>query len=108
MSKLEKDIQRELLKIGKVYDKVAWLDRANSGKVRVKGGFMQLHEKGTPDLIGFSTSGQFIGIELKRPDTKKAVNEDQKIMGDRLIKAGCVYGVAYDIESMNVILDNIE
>jgi hypothetical protein len=106
--KLEKEIQRELLKRCKLHKSIAWIDRANSGKVRVKGGFMQLHEKGTPDLIGFTVSGQFIGIELKRPSTKKAVNEDQVIMGERLIKAGCVYGVAYDLDSLNAILDNIE
>ncbi len=37
MSKLEKDIQRELLKLGRKHYRVAWLDRANSGKVKVNG-----------------------------------------------------------------------
>jgi hypothetical protein len=30
--------------------------RMNSGKVRVKGGFMQLHEKGTADILFFPKS----------------------------------------------------
>ena len=106
--KLEKEIQRELLKRCKLHNKVAWMDRANSGKVRVKGGFLQLHQKGTPDLIGFTVKGQFIGIELKRPSTKKATNEDQKIMGELLIKSNCIYGVSYDLDSLYTILDIIE
>ena len=83
------------------------MDRANSGKVRVKGGFMQLHMKGTPDLIGFSITGQFIGIELKRPSTKKATNEDQKAMQELMSISDCVCGVAYDIDSLDEILDRL-
>lgn len=90
-----------------MHNKVTWMDRANSGKVRVKGGFMQLHEKGTPDLIGFTYEGQFIGIELKRPDTKNNVNDDQLCMQSRMRGASCIFGIAYDEESLNAILDKI-
>ena len=105
--KLEKSIQKELLQICKDHSKVAWMDRANSGKVRVKGGFMQLHKKGTPDIIGFTTEGRFIGIELKRPDTKKNVKPEQKEMEELMSKSSCVHGVAWDEESLNLILDSI-
>lgn len=89
------------------HEKVAWIDRANSGKVRVKGGFMQLHKKGTPDLIGFTTEGKFIGIELKRPDTKTKANDEQKAMQDYMSGFGCICGIAWDEESLNAILDKI-
>jgi hypothetical protein len=65
MIKSEKVIQKEILAHAKNHPKIAWIDRANSGKVKVKGGFMQLHENGTPDLIGYSVSGIMIGIEIK-------------------------------------------
>lgn len=84
------------------------MDRANSGKVRVKGGFMQLHEKGTPDLIGFTIQGQFIGIELKRPDTKKNLKPEQLSMQSRMRGSNCIFGVAWDKDSLSKILDTIE
>jgi hypothetical protein len=106
--KLEKEIQRNLLKQCKKHSKVAWMDRANSGKVRVRGGFMQLHEKGTPDLIGFTCSGRFIGIELKRHDTKKNLKPEQEHFQKIMTSCSCVFGVAYDEESLMAILDKIE
>lgn len=41
---LSRDIQRTLAKLG------IWCIRVQSGKVRVRGGWMQLAEEGTPDL----------------------------------------------------------
>lgn len=50
--------------LAKVPGVTAW--RCNSGKVRVRGGFMQLAPNGTPDIIGFlRPAGRFFGIELK-------------------------------------------
>jgi hypothetical protein len=97
-----------LVKRVKAHDKVEWFDRANSGKVKVKGGWMQLHEIGTTDYLGFTTRGKFIGIEFKRPSTKDDLSEEQREFSERLIKSNCVHGVAWDEESLNVILDNIE
>ena len=107
MAKLEKEIQAELIKIIRKHPRVAFIDRANSGKVRVKGGFMQLHRKGTPDLIGFTTSGKFIGIELKRPDTKNAIKPEQAEMQKVMKDCWCVCGIAYDEASLQLILDTI-
>ena len=97
-----------MLRIIKTHDKVAFIDRANSGKVKVRGAWMQLHVKGTPDLIGFTKNGQFIGIELKRPDTKNNANEDQVLMQNLMEKSNCIHGIAYDLDSLYKILDNIE
>lgn len=107
MSRLESSIQRELLTIAKKHEQVAWMSRANSGKVKVKGGFMQLHPKGTPDLIGFTKSGMFIGIELKRPETKTQLRLEQEAFQETMKDSNCIHGVAYDKESMLQILNSI-
>jgi len=107
MAKLEKEIQAELIKIIRKHPEVAFIDRANSGKVRVKGGFMQLHKKGTPDLIGFTKQGKFIGIELKRPDTKNKAKPEQLEMQGLMSESNCIYGISYDEDSLKLILDKI-
>ena len=61
----ESDVTRELVQaLERLPGVKAW--RCNSGKVRVRGGFMTLAPPGTPDVIGFlSPKGRFFGIELK-------------------------------------------
>ena len=107
-SKSEKIIQKEILAYAKKHHKVAWIDRANSGKVRVKGGFMQLHENGTPDLIGYSVDGKFIGIEIKdKPNYNKpdmGLRAEQIVRLGDMKKNGCYAGVACCIEHVDVIL----
>lgn len=57
--------------------------RMNSGKVRVKGGFMQLHEKGTADILFFPRNNTGIewDIDYMRPvwiETKAVKREGHK------------------------------
>jgi hypothetical protein len=40
--------------------------RMNSGKVRVKGGFMQLHEKGTADILFFPRPRWTLDFAIER------------------------------------------
>lgn len=75
-SEKEGKAQKECLKTAGALPSVAWIDRANSGKVKVRGGWMQLHKKGTPDLIGFDVNCVFIGIEVKDPDKYNNKNHD--------------------------------
>jgi hypothetical protein len=109
MSKAEKEIQKEILKYAKTHPFIAWIDRANSGKVKVKGGFMQLHEKGTPDLIGYSTNGMMIGIEIKDIENFNKKNhglstEQVERLND--MKDRCCYcGVACSIEHVDMIMN---
>ena len=65
MALSESEIQKNGLALCKSHPLVKYIDRANSGKIKVRGGFCQLHENGTPDTIGYTTSGLFIGIEYK-------------------------------------------
>ena len=106
--KSEGEIQKEILAYAKKHPKIAWIDRANSGKVKVRGGFMQLHEKGTPDLIGYSVDGKFIGIEVKDEPNFHSKNnglraEQIKRIND-MSKRGCYAGVVCCIEHVDNIL----
>jgi len=105
--KLEKEIQANLIKIARKHPNVHFIDRSNSGKVKVKGGWMQLHKKGFPDLCGWVKGGKFLGIELKRPDTKNNTSKDQDSMLELMRESGCICGIAHDEESLMDILDNI-
>lgn len=108
MNKSESEIQKELISICKIHYKVAWISRANSGVIRQGKRFIHLHPKGTPDIIGFTIHGQFIGIELKKPSTIKKTSDEQKEMQELMRHNNCVYGVAWDKESLLQILDRIE
>lgn len=107
-SKSEKEIQKVILAYAKKHPKVAWIDRANSGKVRVKGGYMQLHENGTPDLIGYAVDGTFIGIEIKDEPNYNSKNNglrpEQITRLDDMSKRGCYSGAACCIEHVDNIL----
>ena len=108
MSKSEKEIQKEILAYAKKHKKIKWIDRANSGKVKVKGGFMQLHENGTPDLIGYTVNGVMIGIEIKdEPNFNKknhGLRVEQISRLYDMYETGCYSGVACSIEHVDAIM----
>lgn len=110
-SHAEGAIQKELVKHLKKQPLVAWIDRANSGKTKVKGGWMQLHEVGTPDLIGYSTSCVFIGIEVKDEDKYKKKNhslsDEQIARLNDIRERGGICGVACCIEHVDEILKGV-
>lgn len=43
---------------------------------------------GTPDVITISRKGQFVGLEIKRPDGKGVVSPEQKAIGAKIIQNG--------------------
>jgi hypothetical protein len=108
MAKSEKEIQKIILAYAKKHPLIAWIDRANSGKVRVKGGFMQLHESGTPDLIGYSVNGMFIGIEIKDEKNynteNKGLRPEQVTRINDMVFCGCYVGVACKTEDVDRIM----
>jgi hypothetical protein len=74
--------------------------RMNSGKVRVKGGFMQLHEKGTADILFFPRTKGFGGCEIpvwietksghsnkEQIENQAAFREKVEALGHRYIRA---------------------
>ena len=111
MNKAEREIQREVLAYAKKHKDIEWIDRANSGKVKVKGGWMQLHENGTPDLIGYSTTGVMIGIELKDEPSynskNNGCNPEQIERINSMKVAGCFVGVACKTEHVDDIMNRV-
>lgn len=111
MAESEGEIQKIILKHAKSHPLIAWIDRANSGKVRVRGGFMQLHEKGTPDLIGYSVDGRFIGIEIKDESNYHSKNNglkpEQILRINDMKEKGCYVGVACRVEHVDLIMGEI-
>jgi hypothetical protein len=111
--KTENEIQKELFEICDKHEKVAWIDRANSGHVKYKGGHLQLHKKGTADLIGMTVEGYFIGIEVKTVSAyhskDMSMNEDQIAFADMINSTPSgVCGTACDSDTLyNNILNKL-
>jgi hypothetical protein len=64
MGKVENDLKTEILDLLALYHIKAF--RVQSGKVRVRGGYMHLAPEGTSDLIGYMPyTGRILAIETK-------------------------------------------
>jgi hypothetical protein len=72
---------------------------AHAGIVKVRGGWMHLSPEGTPDVVGFSRSGIFIGIEIKVAGNKttKERAAKQAAFREAIARAGGMTGVATSI-----------
>jgi hypothetical protein len=70
---------------------LAFVWRCQSGRVRVRRGWMHLSPAGTPDVIGWLRDGRFLGIEVKRPGEKPT--EIQEECRRRIIAAGGVAAI---------------
>jgi Holliday junction resolvase len=66
------------------------LFRVHSGKVQIKGGFMQLAPAGTPDLVGYK-GGSFIGIECKTTAKESKLSPEQIEFRTHVYRSGAVY-----------------
>lgn len=63
--------------------------RLNSGKVPVRGGWMQLCPAGTPDIVVFSQNGRVGWAETKRPKGKNheaGYRSDEQIEFERRVR----------------------
>ena len=68
--------------------------RNQSGQIRVKGGgWMHLSPKGTPDLVGYTDTGQFIGIEVK---TLTGTEEDHQTEFREACTGICITATSVD------------
>ncbi len=67
-------------------------ERMNSGKVKVRGGWMQLHSAGTADVLCFPR-GRVVWIEIKdaRGHTNKEQVEAQAAFRDKVLELGHEY-----------------
>jgi hypothetical protein len=109
MASEESKITKDGVELCKKHPLVKRIYRTQSGQVRVKGGFMHLCPKDTPDTTGFTVDGRIIGIEYK---TQKAFSEKNHGASDGqinhlldIIEAGGLAGIACCNEHVKLILD---
>jgi len=90
----EQDVQKKLVK---------YLEGLGAYTVNV----IIASKSGVPDIL-CCYRGTFIGIEVKRPQNKNNVSKVQRVNLDWIIDAGGLAGVAWDIDSLEEILnDNV-
>ena len=79
-----------------------WATRMQSGKVKVRGGWMRLAPAGTPDIIGYLPDGRLFGIECKTLSGKE--REAQIAWGTRARANNVVHFVARGVtEAMELL-----
>lgn len=73
--------------------------RNNSGAYKTtSGAYVRYGAKGSPDIIGTTPSGRFIGVECKYG--KNDLEPSQEAFGERLKKKGALYIVAYGVDDL--------
>jgi hypothetical protein len=73
--------------------------RNNSGAYKAQhGGYIRYGLTGSPDIIGFTPYGRFIGIECKAGYNKQ--QDSQKAFQERADAKHAVYILAYSIEDL--------
>lgn len=95
MSAPENALQRRILDALEALPDAEFL-RVNSGKVKVRGGWMQLAPNGTADILGLVRGGRFVALEVKLP--KEQPNPDQLAFGRRVVELGGFFAVVRSIE----------
>lgn len=81
--------------------------RLNSGKVRVRGGYVQLCPVGTPDVVVFPANQPPLWIECKRPDLGKVKNptvEAQQAFAERVTALGHIHIRATSLDDVLPLL----
>jgi hypothetical protein len=111
MATEENIIQKNGIALCRNHPIVSEIYRTQSGKVKVRGGWMQLCPAGTPDSTGFSVAGRIIGIEYKTPSefaTKDhGASEEQLLHLNKIKAAGGIAGIASNMDQVMEILSGI-
>jgi len=94
---------KEVLKALVAHPSVAWVQRMNSGAVRVGNRFVRFGFVGCPDCIGQLRDGRFIGCEVKSSTGK--LRPEQAIFLQRIREAGGVGFMARDCRDVFRELD---
>jgi|SRR5580658_344112 hypothetical protein len=85
---LESEIQRDVIQsVNKSGLARVW--RSQSGTRG--GGRMHLAPEGTPDIVGYTRLGRFVGLEVKRPG--KGPSKAQREAGQAILASGGIWAV---------------
>lgn len=96
ITRTETDIKKEITSY--LRNRGYTVHRMNSGKVKVKNGWLELCEKGTPDLLVLGKDKFIMWIETKKPGEKASQDQLKKIdyyitLGHNAIIADCLQDV---------------
>jgi hypothetical protein len=80
--------------------------RINAGKVKVRGGWMQLAPEGTADLAVFPDARMPVWIEMKQP--KKGPSKEQKEFQSQVERLGHRYYVVRSVDDLQGILKELK
>jgi hypothetical protein len=84
----------EVHKALRCHPTVAWVERMNSGAVRIGSRFVRFGWTGCPDLLGQLRDGRLLGVEVKGP--KGRLRPAQTVFLERIRASGGVAFVARD------------
>lgn len=103
MGKDENEVQATLTALAcRLYD--ALPIRVNSGKVKVRGGWMTLAPPGTPDMLFLLLDGRCLWLECKTPAGK--LSEVQRAMHETLRQRGHTVIVANSVDAFLAAVDS--
>ncbi len=104
----ENDVKRDILQLLNCYQPYVFMWRQNNQGTynRKKNSYFFTGLAGVPDIIGFTNTGKFIGIEVKRPC---GVQRESQIIFEKNCKAfRGIYILADNIDKVIPILDKIK
>ena len=90
---------KEVLMALGAHPSIAWVQRMNSGAMKINNRFVRFGFVGCPDCIGQLRDGRFIGVEVKA--AKGKLRPEQAIFLQRIREAGGVAFVARDYRDVS-------
>jgi len=103
----EREVQDAALKLCKHHPSVAWLARMNTGAMQAGERFVRFGFPGLSDLLGQTTDGLIIAIEVKRPGEKPTAQQQEflNIVAINKGVSGCAHSAqeAWDILEMATV-----
>lgn len=101
MKSTEKLTQRHILAYLDQEGYLAW--RNNSGLVNIRGHLYAMGPAGSPDIIGMTKTGRFLGIEVK--DVKAKQNPNQIAFQKKVEENGGLYILARSVDDVRACLE---
>lgn len=100
---LEADSVREVMQALRSHSLVAWVERQNTGAMKVGSRFIKFGWRGCSDLLGQLKDGRLLAVECKRPKGGKITPEQVHFL-DMVNDHG---GVAFVATSLHDVINNL-
>lgn len=94
----------EVLKALRTHPSVAWVERMNTGAIKVGNRFVRFGFVGSSDLIGMMRDGRFLGVEVK--SNKGRLRPEQAVFLELVRSNGGVAFVAKDCRDVYKCLED--